>query len=67
MLAERGRWNGKKMLILDVMLRSWAFQKFFFTALKKTDADTRCNAAQLGIQMMQVCMERRSRTGGLDR
>ena len=25
MLAERGRWNGKKMLILDVMLRSWAF------------------------------------------
>jgi hypothetical protein len=55
------------MLILDVMLRSWAFKKFFFTALKKTDADTRCNAAQLGIQMMQVCMERRSRTGGLDR
>jgi len=56
------------MLMLAVVPRSWAFKKkSFFTAFKKKDADTRCNAAQLGIQMMQVCMERRSRTGGLER
>ena len=66
------------MLIIAVMRRSWALKFFPLRKQKRKmlaergrwrgkDADNRCNVAQLGIQMMQVCMERRSRTGGLDR